>query len=627
MCKVKRLLKLKNLFLVTFLAVAGLFSAAAVITNKQVEETPVVEKADAATLPTYYYIKFKNTWGDNWSCSESNYGIQYYKNSAWTSVYSLTSVTLGSTKCMRWTVVSGTQYIKFFCWNPNSNQNRTVQLSPQDNGDNVFEVTSKSSNSEQTGTWSYHCETTSGRTYDYYLDATNWGIDYASSTPTIQLYYFDDLPGTNGTINATQLKSGYPFYKVRLTGDYKFLWRKGTSWGDHQTSDFNIYQYPVGTKNLCNAASSTAVGTWYKTNGNIQSFTFYKYVNNTETLMSDHGDNGSYYLFNGENFGLSGVALPTSSETGFNLPTSWNEGSFNGTERATSYQYNNVQTNYKLYATYKPNGGSVIGKGLVRVWIGYDSGNPMYKDGRLIKVQIVNSSGTEVAFYGGRTGTWNNTQEGGRRYDYFDISETYYTDSGSTYRMKVQRYTSSDSYEGVTSEVYLKNSEAGKVYFIWSDWLNVVAANIANDNKVDAGMAAVALAGIHTCSTTKCNGYQSFDNIKYTFINKSDGSFNIQGNLSDFEIYDFEKGDTSYSGNRTFSIDAYTKYLWVQYMANNKSGPMPSPASAVSRLTLMTDNDENNTSVILIIVASSISILSITALAVLMVKKKKTANK
>lgn len=52
MCRVKKIFKCKNLFLVTFLAIAGFFSAGAFVINKQVNETPVVEKADAAISKT-----------------------------------------------------------------------------------------------------------------------------------------------------------------------------------------------------------------------------------------------------------------------------------------------------------------------------------------------------------------------------------------------------------------------------------------------------------------------------------------------------------------------------------------------------------------------------------------------
>jgi len=57
---VRRFFKVKNFFLISFLAVAGIFSATAIIKDKQVEDTPVVEKAEASN--GYYFIGSESSW-------------------------------------------------------------------------------------------------------------------------------------------------------------------------------------------------------------------------------------------------------------------------------------------------------------------------------------------------------------------------------------------------------------------------------------------------------------------------------------------------------------------------------------------------------------------------------------
>ena len=52
----RRFFKVKNFFLISFLAVAGIFSYAAVAIDKQVNESPVVEKAEAATVGSIIVI-------------------------------------------------------------------------------------------------------------------------------------------------------------------------------------------------------------------------------------------------------------------------------------------------------------------------------------------------------------------------------------------------------------------------------------------------------------------------------------------------------------------------------------------------------------------------------------------
>lgn len=63
--------KSKNIFLISFLAIAGIFGVSSAVIDKQVNETPVVEEAKAATTYTQgtrVYIQDKS--GANW-CNSS----------------------------------------------------------------------------------------------------------------------------------------------------------------------------------------------------------------------------------------------------------------------------------------------------------------------------------------------------------------------------------------------------------------------------------------------------------------------------------------------------------------------------------------------------------------------------
>jgi len=64
----KRFFKRRNLFLVSFLAIAGIFSAGAIITNKQNNENPIVEKADAAsTMVSGSRVFIQDESGKGWT--------------------------------------------------------------------------------------------------------------------------------------------------------------------------------------------------------------------------------------------------------------------------------------------------------------------------------------------------------------------------------------------------------------------------------------------------------------------------------------------------------------------------------------------------------------------------------
>jgi len=69
-------MKLKNVLMISFLAIAGIFGASSAIVNNEVKETPVVEKAEA-WIDSKFYLK--GTF-NNWYEGDNNYHLTYDYN-------------------------------------------------------------------------------------------------------------------------------------------------------------------------------------------------------------------------------------------------------------------------------------------------------------------------------------------------------------------------------------------------------------------------------------------------------------------------------------------------------------------------------------------------------------------
>lgn len=216
--------------------------------------------------------------------------------------------------------------------------------------------------------------------------------------------------------------------------------------------------------------------------------------------------------------------------------------------------------------------GDVISAGKARVWIGYDTKSPFYSYATELKIWTHKNQGngdagehvyssTDSSIYG----TFNNSAESNRRYDYFDISESDYSNG---WYLTVQKFENG-AFKAQTNPIKLAATNALQVYFIWGDWAwdktqgTIGAGSI---DSVDAGLAAKALAGIHTCSSSAFNGYGAFANYESTFI-KNGETWKTVGNLGDYTINDYTS--SAYTGAKV-SVNAYTKYVAVGNMA--KSG-------------------------------------------------------
>ena len=211
--------------------------------------------------------------------------------------------------------------------------------------------------------------------------------------------------------------------------------------------------------------------------------------------------------------------------------------------------------------------GDIVPSGKARLWVGYDTENPFTKNTTEMKLWIheTQSGGAEHVYVLSETGgSFNNVTQGNRRYDYFDINESDYVNG---WYLTVQRFQNG-TWKGQTNPLKLTASNAFMVYYVWGNWAEgqtqgtVAAGSI---DSVDAGLAAKALAGIHTCSDSSFNGYKAFPNFDSTFVKNGD-NWKTVGNLSDYTINDYAY---PYTGATT-AVDAYVKYVAVQNM--QKSG-------------------------------------------------------
>ena len=257
--------------------------------------------------------------------------------------------------------------------------------------------------------------------------------------------------------------------------------------------------------------------------------------------------------------------------------------------------------------------GSVIANNKARIWIGYDTSNPFYSyadasTGIRLWIHSTSSGGEEIV-YGTISGEFDNSAESNRRYDYFDVDLSVYTNK---WYMTVQKFQGGN-WKASTNPIQLQASNAFKVYYVWGDWAwdktqgTVDAGGISS---VDAGLVAKALGGMHTCSPSAINGYNAFPNFNSTFV-KDGENWKTSGNLGDYEVTDFANGNTSYTGSPNTTTNAYTKYAEVQdiYTANKTSS------------RFIGKNISNNTALIIVTTVGGLSIISFGAF--LFIRKRK----
>ena len=261
MCKVKKFLKFKNLFFVTFLAVAGFFSYAAVSANIKSGETPVVEKAEATDNARFYFIK-NNDWG--WSSLK----LHYWGPSGGPSWDSDPSLTATSTSVTRGSVTGTLYYYDIpadtegvIVRGRENNQDKQTtnyyDWDPTGNNAAFFDHWDSGQNKGVLGATQYKNTNPSSSTNVFYVydPHTNMGSTLANVNVygygETDVYKSMDWPGTHSGVTGTTLGIT-PVYRVALSTTYpNAIINCGN--GNNQTENLE------GTKSVANNVGKVLV--------------------------------------------------------------------------------------------------------------------------------------------------------------------------------------------------------------------------------------------------------------------------------------------------------------------------------------------------------------------------------
>lgn len=150
-------IKLKNILMISFLAVAGIFGISSAVINNQVKETPVVEKADAAeSAPSavngkYVYFTDNYSWGGTinvYFTTTSGSGGPSWPGNAMVGLYKD-----GDNKIVYYSVVPDDTNLLIFNSN-GSKQTVDIKNFTLDNT-NGWYITGSDTGNRNVGTWKY----------------------------------------------------------------------------------------------------------------------------------------------------------------------------------------------------------------------------------------------------------------------------------------------------------------------------------------------------------------------------------------------------------------------------------------------------------------------------------------
>ena len=148
---------IKNVLMISILAIAGIFGASSIALNNKVDAEPVTEKAEAASVPSGVYVDISACQWNTWGASLSNIKAHFFKGSTSYTTWpgtSVSSATVNGTTYGYVAVPSGATQVIFNAWGGDRNQNKTEDLTIPTDGKILFKVTSFNTSSVQTGSWS-----------------------------------------------------------------------------------------------------------------------------------------------------------------------------------------------------------------------------------------------------------------------------------------------------------------------------------------------------------------------------------------------------------------------------------------------------------------------------------------
>lgn len=203
--------------------------------------------------------------------------------------------------------------------------------------------------------------------------------------------------------------------------------------------------------------------------------------------------------------------------------------------------------------------------GYVRIWFSSDPSNPIETQGGVPKLWFHTGNGNDGDNKGedvyvaetNTIGDLQNSVENNRRYYYADVPVDGIVGSYLT----IQRFSPAGEWWNQGDPIQVTEENITQVFYLWGNQ-TTMGTNIVGN--VDAELAAKALEGLQTCSSSAVNGYNAFEGIGNTFIHNEDGSLKTQGELSSCYIQDYATTDDYLTNERTLTINANDKYLALQ---------------------------------------------------------------
>lgn len=202
---------------------------------------------------------------------------------------------------------------------------------------------------------------------------------------------------------------------------------------------------------------------------------------------------------------------------------------------------------------------------------------------------------------------WNNN-EGGLFFPYYDVNINDFV--GKQVGLTVRNSYNGNLEVDIPAQTFVEGDNSKVIEPVynngWSYKKDVLRGRIHNT------FVAKVLEGYLTCSASVSNGYGAFSILDQNIIKRSGvDEMNIENNLDQATLVDFANVSNYPSGNRTVTIDAWTKYQALQmYYENAQSSKMS--------LQLV-----NRTTDSVLTISLVIAILGISALAFYIVYRKK----
>ena len=194
-----------------------------------------------------------------------------------------------------------------------------------------------------------------------------------------------------------------------------------------------------------------------------------------------------------------------------------------------------------------------------------------------------------TAQYANLAQNYPNTNGNGRLYWYFDISyESYETIIDNDWYLTVQVYDcawlNGEGNDNPIETLYERgwyyiwasqthrldkaHDPINQVIFLWnndSDQLDWSTGSINDSNipnVVDASLAALALEGLYTCSSSQINGYGALETIGSTFLWNADKTPKVNGSLNGVNIEDYANNADwkNPETERLTAVNALAKY-------------------------------------------------------------------